>query len=254
MPLDYMQFKQTDITHSMRSILVDWLVEVAEEYVLLPQTLYLAVQLIDRLLCQIIVNRTKLQLVGITAILIAAKYEEIYPPSVDQLVYISDSTYTREEVLKTETLLLTTLRFNVSQPTPWEFSKRFSRAAMLDPKSECLCNFIMEACLQQPMYLRHKASHIAAIAVFLALHNRGWHPWPPALERASGYRIFQLHKCLRDAYLVHVRASGFLDQLPGGRNGKYAVPCSGLKALKEKYADDKHMNVSNIVPALLNIE
>lgn len=181
------------------------------------------------------------------------RYEEIYPPTVDQLVYISDSTYSREEVLKTETLMLTTLKFNVSQPTPWEFSKRYSRAAKLDPVAESLCNFVMEACLQQPMYLLHKASHVAAIAVFLALHNQGRHPWPEELERASGYRVIQLHNCLRDAYIVHIRACGNLDLLPGGAGGRYGGQPTGLKALREKYAESKHLNVSLIAPKPINI-
>jgi len=72
--------KQPDISHSMRSILVDWLVEVAEEYKLHTETLYLAVSYIDRFLSYMSVQRSKLQLVGTACMFIAAKYEEIYPP------------------------------------------------------------------------------------------------------------------------------------------------------------------------------
>ena len=77
----------------MRGILIDWLVEVAEEYRLEAETLYLAVNYIDRFLSQVPVNRSKLQLVGVTCMLVAAKYEEIHPPAVDEFVYISDNTY-----------------------------------------------------------------------------------------------------------------------------------------------------------------
>ena len=90
--------KQSDINHSMRAILVDWLVEVAEEYKLLPQTLYLTINYIDRFLSVMSVLRGKLQLVGTACMLVAAKYEEIYPPDVSDFVLITDDTYTTKEV------------------------------------------------------------------------------------------------------------------------------------------------------------
>lgn len=121
----------------MRSILVDWLVEVAEEYRLVPETLYLAVNYIDRFLAHVPVNRSKLQLVGVTCMLIASKYEEIHPPvrrvslalvdsvficlhlaqAVDEFVYISDNTYKREEILHMEGMILNRLKFDLSVAT-----------------------------------------------------------------------------------------------------------------------------------------
>jgi cyclin A len=90
--------KQRDISYSMRAILVDWLVEVAEEYKLHQQTLFMAVAYIDRFLSEMSVQRGKLQLVGVTCMLLAAKYEEIYPPAIEEFVYITDNTYTRDQV------------------------------------------------------------------------------------------------------------------------------------------------------------
>lgn len=90
--------KQRDINHGMRTILVDWLVEVAEEYKLNTHTLFIAVGYIDRFLSEMSVQRGKLQLVGVTSMLLASKYEEIYPPAVDEFVYITDNTYSREQV------------------------------------------------------------------------------------------------------------------------------------------------------------
>ncbi len=89
---------QHDVTHCMRSILVDWLVEVAAEYTLSRQTIYLTVNYIDRMLSRLPVDRTRLQLVGITSMFIASKYEQLHPPKVEDFVYISDNTYTRDEV------------------------------------------------------------------------------------------------------------------------------------------------------------
>ena len=89
---------QPHINERMRSILVDWLVEVHLKFKLVPETLYLTVNLIDRYLERREVTRPKLQLVGVTALLIASKYEEIYPPELRDLVYICDRAYTRNEV------------------------------------------------------------------------------------------------------------------------------------------------------------
>lgn len=89
---------QPHINERMRSILVDWLVEVHLKFKLVPETLYLTINLIDRYLERCEVSRPKLQLVGVTSLLIASKYEEIYPPELRDLVYICDRAYTRSEV------------------------------------------------------------------------------------------------------------------------------------------------------------
>ena len=105
--------KQEDINEKMRAILVDWLVEVHLKFKLVPESLYLTVNLIDRFLEKEQVNRQKLQLIGVTAMLIACKYEEIYPPIVKDFVYITDNAYSKEEILETERLMLQTLDFDI---------------------------------------------------------------------------------------------------------------------------------------------
>lgn len=89
---------QPDITNPMRAILIDWLVEVCDEFNLLTETLYLSVSYIDRYLSVVHVPRSKLQLVGVTCLYIAAKYEEIFPPDINEFSYITDDTYTKKEV------------------------------------------------------------------------------------------------------------------------------------------------------------
>lgn len=90
--------KQPDITNTMRSILVDWLVEVAEEFRLDPQTFFLAVSYADRYLSCVSVMRAKLQLVGTATMYLASKFEEIYPPEIGEFAYITDDTYTKKQV------------------------------------------------------------------------------------------------------------------------------------------------------------
>jgi len=86
---------QPDINEKMRAILIDWLVEVHLKFKLVPETLYLTVNLIDRYLEKVPVMREKLQLAGVTAMLIASKYEEIYAPEVQDFVYITDKAYSK---------------------------------------------------------------------------------------------------------------------------------------------------------------
>jgi len=95
----YME-NQPYINQRMRSILVDWLVEVHLKFKLVPETLYLTVNLIDRYLAKTEVSRAKVQLVGVTALLIASKYEEIYPPELRDLVFICDGAYSKVEVCR----------------------------------------------------------------------------------------------------------------------------------------------------------
>jgi cyclin A len=58
-----------------------------------------------------------MQLLGVACLLIASKYEEICPPQVEELCYISDNTYTKDEVLKMEASVLKYLKFEMTAPT-----------------------------------------------------------------------------------------------------------------------------------------
>lgn len=99
--------RQSDINESMRAILVDWLIDVHLKFKLLNETLFLTINIIDRYLsAKSNVQRSKLQLVGVSALLISTKYEEIYPPTVKDLVYITDNAYTKEEILEMEYQIL----------------------------------------------------------------------------------------------------------------------------------------------------
>ena len=98
--------KQSDVNEKMRAILVDWLVDVHLKFKLVNETLFLTVNLIDRYLEKAEVSRQKLQLVGITAMFIASKYEEIYPPDLRDFVYVTDKAYTKKQILSMEGKIL----------------------------------------------------------------------------------------------------------------------------------------------------
>jgi len=160
--------KQVEINEKMRAILIDWLLDVHLKFRLLPETLYLTVFLIDRFLSLKCVSREKLQLVGVTAMFIASKFEEIYPPECNDFVYISANAYTREEILQMEQYMLNTLGFNLATPTTLYFLRRFSKAAMSDYRVHTLSKFLLELALLEIRLLKYVPSQIAAASVYLA--------------------------------------------------------------------------------------
>ncbi|CAE7913618.1 ccna2 [Symbiodinium sp. KB8] len=123
----YMETQQ-DINGKMRAILVDWLVEVHMKYRLRAETLFLAVNLIDRHMTALPVLRRRLQLVGVTGMFVAAKFEEIDPPRATDFVYITDNTYSKDDLLQMECMMLSALEFRVVVPTPAHFFNHFVKA------------------------------------------------------------------------------------------------------------------------------
>ena len=126
---------QSDINESMRAILVDWMVEVHLKFKLLSETLFLTVNIIDRYLSLKGISRQRLQLVGVAAMLISTKYEEIYPPTVKDFVYITDEAYTKEEVLEMESDILQTLDFDLQQTSQYRFLERYTKVMKCDSVS-----------------------------------------------------------------------------------------------------------------------
>lgn len=125
---------QPEINAKMRGILVDWLVQVHNKFDLSRETLYLTINLVDRFLATKATPRKELQLVGLGAMLIASKYEEIWAPEVSELVFISDSTYTSKQILVMEKKILGQLEWTLTVPTPYVFLVRFIKASMTDSK------------------------------------------------------------------------------------------------------------------------
>lgn len=102
----------------MRAILLDWLIEVCEVYKLHRETFYLAVDYLDRYLhVADKVQKTHLQLIGITCLFVAAKVEEIYPPKIGEFAYVTDGACTEQDILNHEKILLQALDWDISPIT-----------------------------------------------------------------------------------------------------------------------------------------
>ena len=163
---------QTDITPNMRSILVDWLVEVAEEYHLHTESLFTAVNYVDRCLERSQIHRHKLQLLGCACMLLASKFEEIYAPAVDEFVYISDNTYTHEEIVRMESKVCKILNFKMTVSTTATFLPRFVQASQAGEtlvsdqvgseenkeKAPFFAKYVAELALQEYGMLKYKPS------------------------------------------------------------------------------------------------
>lgn len=226
---DYLE-GQPDVNEKMRGILVDWLVEVHLKYKLKPATLYLAVRLIDRFLERKVISRKRLQLIGVTGMLIAAKYEEIYAPEVRDFVYITDKAYTRDEILEMEILMLNVLEFKLTGPTGVSFLDRFLRVDQADEPRKMLARYLMELTLVDVKFLRYQPSHLAAAALFLAnkLHRK--HPsWPAPLVRHTRYTETLIKGCAKEI-------CGLLEN----------AERSSLQAVRKKYSLAKFQSVAKI--------
>lgn len=183
---------QSDIMWSMRSILMDWLVQVHARFNLLPETLFLTVNCIDRFLSVKVVSLSKLQLVGATAIFVAAKYEEINCPSVQEIVYMVDGGFTIEEVLKAERFMLSMLEFELGWPGPMSFLRRISKADDYCIETRTLAKYFLEVTIMDERFVGSPPSFLAAGAHCLARLMLKKGDWSPAHTHWSGYTISQL--------------------------------------------------------------
>jgi len=97
----------------MRHILIDWLIDVHLKFKLRKEVLFLAVNLIDRTLEIEKIDKCEFQLLGITSLFIASKYEEIYPPPLSEYSYVCADAYVDEDILEMESRILNAVEFNL---------------------------------------------------------------------------------------------------------------------------------------------
>ncbi|GJM95330.1 hypothetical protein PR202_ga12050 [Eleusine coracana subsp. coracana] len=238
---DYIEALQKDVSANMRAILVDWLVEVAEEYKLLADTLYLAIYYIDRFLSVNALGRDKLQLLGVAAMLIAAKYEEISPPHVEDFCYITDNTYTKQELLEMEGDILKLMKFELGNPTIKTFLRRFTRAVHDDKKRsmllfEFLGSYLAELSLLDYGCLQYLPSLVAASVVFVANLTIDPHtnPWNYKLQKMTGYKVSELKDCIIAIHSLQLNKK-----------------CSSSTAIRDKYKQHKFKCVSSLLPSVV---
>ena len=189
---------QPDITEHMRAVLLNWMIDVHLKFRLQTSTLFIAVQFIDAYLSQRVIGRQELQLVGITALWIAAKYEETYQvPKLANLVFICDSAYTREQILTMEGSIIQVLDFELLTATPFHYLQSLSDE--LSSKDYFFCRYLLEITLFSLGFKKYHPRIIAAAAIFFVnkLRKRV-DSWPPCLADLYGTTEKDIKPCARD--------------------------------------------------------
>ncbi|KAH8322860.1 hypothetical protein KR059_009180 [Drosophila kikkawai] len=229
-PKPHYMRRQNDINHNMRSILIDWLVEVSEEYKLDTETLYLSVSYLDRFLSLMMVMRTKLQLVGTAALYIASKYEEIYPPEVGEFVFLTDDSYTKKQVLRMEQVILKILSFDLCTPTAYVFINTYAVLCDMPDKLKFLTLYISELSLMDgDTFMAYLPSVMSSASLALARHILGMEMWTPQLEEITTYKLEDLLTVIRQLSHTHKWAKDLNTQ-----------------AMREKYNRNKYKNVATL--------
>ena len=177
MPNPNYMANQKDLAWKMRGILTDWLIQVHSRFRLLPETLFLCVNIIDRFLSARVVSLAKLQLVGITCMFIAAKVEEIVAPSASNFLYCADSSYTESEILQAERYVLKTIDWNLSYPNPIHFLRRISKADDYNVQVRTVGKYLLEIQCLEWRLIAAPPSLLAAASIWLARLIIGTPDW-----------------------------------------------------------------------------
>ncbi|XP_009270816.1 PREDICTED: G2/mitotic-specific cyclin-B1 [Aptenodytes forsteri] len=220
-----------EINGNMRAILIDWLVQVQIKFRLQQETLYMAVAIIDRFLQDNAVSKKTLQLVGVTAMFIASKYEEMFPPHIGDFAYVTDNTYTKFQICQMEMKILQALDFDLGRPLPPHFLRRASKIAEVDLEQHILAKYLMELSIVDYDMVHFPPSKTAAAASCLALKLLNGCEWTPTLQHYMSYAESDLLPVMQHiAKNIILVNEGVTKQM----------------AIKNKYASSKNAKISAI--------
>jgi len=234
-PYDYMS-SQDDINEKMRAMLINWMIEVHHKFKLEPQTMYLTVNYLDRFLSKKVISRKRLQLIGCTAMLVASKYEEIYAPEAADFVYVSDHSFTKNDLFQMEGIMINALDFNLTFPSSLVFLNRYSKVGDCDSKTKSLATCLLEFTMIDYSMLRYNPSMIAASSLLLAMQavnsNHGMdidnnNEWTSLLVKHTQYEENDLISCMDDIKIAIKR-----------------IHERNLRAISKKYSTEEMMLVS----------
>ena len=234
LPLEnYMSVKQTDINEKMRVILINWIIEVHYKFHLLSETLFICINIIDRYLSKKNINRKYLQLLGVTSLFIACKYEEIYAPTSKDLIFMTDNAYKTEEMIQMESDILNIIHFDLTFPTSLRFLEIYKHYLDLDDINFCRCCYLNEISLINYNLCSFNPSLIACVCLYLNLKSnilyfKGYNE--EQLFNLTGYKKVEIKNCLNNLINALIK----IDE----KDNKFI-------AVKKKYALEKYMKVSS---------
>lgn len=220
-----------EVTGNMRAILIDWLVQVQMKFRLLQETMYMTVSIIDRFMQNNCVPKKMLQLVGVTAMFVASKYEEMYPPEIGDFAFVTDNTYTKHQIRQMEMKILRALNFGLGRPLPLHFLRRASKIGEVDVEQHTLAKYLMELTMLDYDMVHFPPSQIAAGAFCLALKILNNGEWTPTLQHYLSYTEDSL-------LLVMQHLAKNIVMVNRGLTKHMTI--------KNKYATSKHAKISTL--------
>ena len=161
--------RQNEINEKMRSILIDWLIDVHFKFGFTDETLFMTISIIDRYLSISQITRANFQLLGITALMIACKHEEIDLPKIDDFIYITDNAYVKNEVIKMEEDVLSKLNFAFLYPSPIKFFEYLSFHFNFEKKHHMMGKYLMESFLLDVKNAKYKPSIISCACTYIVM-------------------------------------------------------------------------------------
>ncbi|XP_075129436.1 G2/mitotic-specific cyclin-B2-like [Leptodactylus fuscus] len=176
-----------DMNERMRALLIDWLMQVHAKFQLLQETLYMAVAIMDRFLQVYSVRRNRLQLVGVSSLFVASKYEEMYYPEIADFVYITDNAYSKAEIREMEKIILDKLSFDLGRPLPLHFLRRASKCCHAEAEQHVLAKYFMELTLMDYDMVHYLPSIIAAASLCLTQKVLNLGSWDATVQHYTGY-------------------------------------------------------------------
>ncbi|KAE8284830.1 G2/mitotic-specific cyclin-B1 [Larimichthys crocea] len=176
-----------EITGNMRAILVDWLVQVNLKFRLLQETMYMTVGIIDRFLQDHPVPKKQLQLVGVTAMFLASKYEEMYPPEISDFAYVTDRAYTTAQIRDMEMTILRVLKFQLGRPLPLQFLRRASKIYEVTAEQHTLAKYLLELTMVDYEMVHFPPSMLASASLALTLKILDAGDWDVTLQHYMDY-------------------------------------------------------------------
>jgi hypothetical protein len=209
--------RQPNINNKMRAILIDWLIEVHLKFNFTQETLFLTVFIIDAYLSYQKIERYNFQLLGVSALFIASKENEIYFKKLKEYSYITDNTYSEEEIKKMEFNILNTLNFNILIPTSITFYDILSCKFNIkeNDKAYKFGQILIEAFLLDDKCLKYSYSTIACSCLYIVMkyfkisnykdcYNNKFSTIKPINEfkekmlRDNNYHTYIIKECAKD--------------------------------------------------------
>ena len=224
---------QPEINEIMRAILIDWIIDVHLRFNLRQETLFMTIWLIDTYLSFAFVHRDKLQLLGITCLLISCKSHEIYYPQNDKLIEMTDNAYNKEEMLTMENEILKKLNFFIVCPNPIDFYNILSKMFNFEKKQYYLGNYFIESALVNYQILKYSSSVIASSCTYLVMKY----------YRINGYQKLYNNFIINEQFPEDVIKDAAKEIYVLVDN----LSKSKFKSVKKKYSLTQFENVSEIL-------